>query len=73
MLATNLVALDHVISVRESSYKTYDKCICIELYIDNKSSGIYLRTVNDKEFDVWFKNLSASFKQVADSQIKQFS
>jgi len=62
-LANNLITMDDLVSVRECSYKTYDKCICLELCRNKKSSDIYLRTENEIEFDQWFKHLSATLEQ----------
>eukprot|EP00116_Pleurobrachia_bachei_P005151 sb/3465413/ len=59
-LANNLITMDDLISVRDCTYKTYEKCICLELSRNKKSSDIYLRTENDIEFEQWFKHLSST-------------
>ena len=43
-LSNNLITMDDILSVKETPYKTYEKCICLELQRNKKSSDIYLRT-----------------------------
>jgi len=57
-LANNLITMDDIKSVRETGYRSFDKCICLELHRNKKTSDIYLRTETDTEFDQWNKHLS---------------
>ena len=36
--------MDDIKSVRETGYRSFEKCICLELHRNKKASDIYLRT-----------------------------